>query len=144
MSDTEYDNAGKTIAGAIGETLTKSGALDHLVEEGKAPDPKGIYIYNHYYVWKKDASFFESQQDVKEGHRRVHKVRRGDRGVGYEFEFTDEPGVTYRVNYGWALVPDTPENVKALDHYREAQRQIRREQRRLSVLLESISLQANA
>jgi hypothetical protein len=42
------------------------------------------------------------------------------------------------------LVPDAPENVKALAHYREAQRQIRLEQRRLSDLLKSISLQANA
>ena len=143
MDHSEHANTGKAIASAIGTTLTKSGMLDHLVDRGKVPDYECVYIYNHHYVWKKDAPFFEARQDVKEGQRRVHKVRPGERGVGYEFEFADEPGVTYCVNYGWALVPDTPENVKALDHYREAQRQIRLEQLRLSALLESISLQAN-
>ena len=139
----EAVTAGNDIAEVIGTVLTKSGKLDHLVDQGKVPDYKGVYIYNSRHVWKKDAPFFESQQDVKAGQRRVHKVRPGERGVGYEFEFTDEPGITYQVNYGWALVLDTPENVQALEHYREAQLQIEQDQHRLDMLLVSISLQAN-
>lgn len=140
MTEDKYEEVGKATAAAAGTTLNKSGVFDHLVPRGKEPDYEAVYIYNHHYVWRKDAPFFESQVGVQEGQRRVHKVRRGERETGYEFEFLDEPGVAYTVNYGWALVPDTPDNVVALEHYREAQLHIRGEQKRLGDLLTSISL----
>ncbi len=130
---------GEKIVSDIGETLKKSGVFDNLVEKGKDPDYNAIYIYAHHHAWLKDVSFFDSCIDIKEGKRRVTKVRRGDR-VGFEFEFVDEPDVVYTTNYGWSFILDTPDNVEAYSDYQESWKKIKKEQERLWKLLNSISL----
>lgn len=140
MNEAEYETTGKAIASGIGTVLTSSGALDHLVPEGKEPDPDQVYIYNHHHVWRKDAPFFERCVEAEPGRERAIKVRRGARGVGYEFELAGEPGVVYTSNYGWSLVPDTPNNVLASKVYREMQSTVRALQERCGELLKNISL----
>lgn len=144
MNEKNYNEQGKKIAEAIGDSIVNSGALDHLVDRGKAPDEDAVYIYNHYLAWRKNAPFFQQQTDVVSGKRRAHKVKVGEQDVGYEFEFIDEPGVTYTTNYAWSFVLDTPDNAAKLEQYNAGQQRICDERKRLHRLLRSISLQEDA
>lgn len=137
MSEKEITRS--PVVDAIGECLTRGGVLDQLVKRGKDPDPGATYIYNHFHAWRSDLPFMDSRVTV-ERFRRVHKVSRGERGVGYAFEFVDEPGVPYRTNYGWAFVLDTPENKETLETHLQLRRAIEGIERVMADAICKISL----
>lgn len=83
---------------------------DSLMKENKAPDVNATYLYDMEYVH--DA--VNGRSTKIPANTIVYDVRRLSNKT-YRFKIVGDEKTTYRSNYSWAFVLNTPENLKALE-----------------------------